>query len=105
MWKRFSKRKNQPAQNQSNLFIISSIWERIQTMSATLNDIKAELAQVRDGVGTLQAMIADLKAAGASAVTQADLDALDSTIKDILSAEVVAAPVVVDPVPPVVGGV
>ncbi len=58
---------------------------------ATFDDVKAELGQIKTGVLALQQAIADLKAAGASAVTQAQLDELDAAAKDILAAEAPSA--------------
>jgi hypothetical protein len=64
-----------------------------ESIMATINDIKAELAQILMGVQNLQSQIAALKAAGTGA-SQEDIDALDTLAKNIIAVEGSSVPVI-----------
>lgn len=68
------------------LIITSYNTIKIRSFMATLQDLQADLQAALDGVAALAGEIAALKAAGAAAVTQDQLDALDVTAKSIVSA-------------------
>lgn len=52
---------------------------------ASEQDLELHMQAISDGVAELAKEIADLKAAGVGAVTQAQLDALDATAQKIAS--------------------
>ncbi len=77
--------------------LIRQLHTKVTHMARTLADVQADLVAVKDDLGTivlnlaaLAQTIADLKAAGASAVTQEQLDAL-ATQADELKATAAAA--------------
>src|ERR1035437_845713 len=68
------------------------LWKLEQIMSNE-QDLENDVQAVADAVDALAKEIAGLKAAGAGAVTQAQLDALDAKAKAIAAAAAGAKPV------------
>lgn len=62
----------------------------IRSFMSTVQDLQTDLQAVADGVAALAVEIAALKAAGAGAVSQEQLDALDAQAKAIVAATAAA---------------
>ncbi len=59
---------------------------KIGKLMSTFNDLVTDIQAVSDGVAALAKEIANLKAAGPGAVTQAQLDSIDATVKSLADA-------------------
>jgi phage shock protein A len=66
--------------------LLNAISTKADKIMATEQNLQDDLDAIKTGVANLAAEIAALKAAGAGAVTQAQLDSLDAEAKSIVTA-------------------
>ncbi len=65
---------------------LNQLLKKADKIMSTENDLEVDLQAISDAIDVLAKEIADLKAAGSGAVTQAQLDALDVKAKAIADA-------------------
>jgi hypothetical protein len=65
--------------------LLTALSLKVNTIMATEQNLQDDMDAIKAGVAALAAEIAALKAAGAGAVTQAQLDALDAEAKTIVA--------------------